>query len=338
MINSCSDLLQLLQKKEEIFQNNYLLITGKSLPFFFFQHIKKVVGEKYNIKEWLFGNDYFSINKLITLENNAFFYIPEKTIEDVSHQFGIEFVVSDETSFGLFKSNFLSIKDKKKVIFLIFIEEKFVKFFSDETLFKVDDVLNNSSGLIFEKYAQNHFDKNFFSLLSYVLKIVIHERPEFAFVEYILFLTRHALSIKKNDIKDFILTSIQDSAYPLSLSQSIFDLVTFFFQGRRDACLSAWNNLRQYYTPEFWLYFLMNQIWYAFLFVEVKERQSFETFDFFKKVNKWFMVSGQRKSCFFQKKKLQEMYIFLYQVDVSAKTHETNLLVDLTSFFLLFLK
>lgn len=338
MINNCSDLLQLLQNKEELFQNNYLLITGKSLPYFFFQHIKKVISEKHNIKEWFFGNDYFSVNKLVALEDNAFFYIAEETIEDISHQFGIEFVISDEISFLLFKSNFLSIKDKKKVIFLIFIEEKFAKFFSDETLFKVDDILNNSSGLIFEKYAQNYFDKNFFSLLSYVLKIVIHEKPEFTFVEYIFFLARHALSIKKNDIKNFILTSIQDRVYPLSSSQSIFDLVTFFFQGRRDACFSVWNNLRQCYTPEFWLHFLMNQIWYAFLLVEVKERQSLEVFDFFKKVNKWFMVSGEHKSPFFKKKKLKEMYIFLHQVDLSAKTHETNLLIDLTSFFLLFLK
>lgn len=338
MINNCSDLLQLLQNKEELFQHNYLLITGKVLPYFFFQHIKKVITEKQNIKEWLSGNDYFSVHKLVSLEDTAFFYIPDGTIEDISHQFGIEFVVSDETSFALCKSNFLSIKDKKKVIFLIFIEEKFAKFFSDETLFKVDDMLNNSSGLIFEKYAQNHFDKNFFSLLSYILKIVIHEKPEFAFIEYILFLTRHALSIKKNDIKDFVLSSIEDRVYPLSLNQSIFDLVTFFFQGRRNECLSVWNNVKQCYTAEFWLHFFMNQVWYAFLFVEVKEKQSLKTFDFFKKVNKWFMVSGEKKSPFFQKKKLKEIYIFLYQVDLSAKINETNLLVDLTSFFLLFLK
>lgn len=338
--NNCSGLLELLENKEKLFAGNYLLLTGKVFPYFLFQHIKKNIAKNKNIKEWVVGSDYFLENNVISFEDNIFFYIPtpEMTIGDLSQSFGVEMSVFDESSLAIFKKNFSVIKNNKTIFFLIFIEEKWTKLFPDELFFKVDDILTYSTALVFEKYVLNQFDKTFSSLLSYILKIVMHERPEFASIEFLFFLTRHAICLKKADVKDFVITEINDKTYPLLINYSMFDLLTLLFQGRYYECFVLWNKVKHFHPPEFWLYFLMNQVWYAFLFVESKQSASEKTYDFFKKVNKWFMVSGEKKSPFFNKKKLKDTFLFLYQVEMNAKIYETNLLADLTSFFLLFLK
>jgi hypothetical protein len=335
MISSCSDLLEVLQHKEKLFGCNYIIVTAKVFPYVFFQHLKKVIGEKRNLKEWVSADYYNNDARLVSFEDNAFFYNPEKTIEDLSLGFGVEYFVVDEKNATILKDSFLSLKKEKNLFFLIFIEEKQIKGFAQEVVYKIDEKMTKSSRLLFEKYAQSHFEKKSYSLLLYMIDIIFEERSDYAFIEIFLSLLRHGLCIKKSDVRDFIISYLDHQIYPISLHYSVFDLVTLLFQGKKKDCLMLWKLLQCSYTREFWINFLMNQLWYAFLYVESKQSASEKTYDFFKKVNKWFFLYGEKKSPLFDKKKLQEAYLFLYNVDLNAKLHETDIFVGLHSFFLL---
>jgi hypothetical protein len=334
MALSFLDLLQLIGDRERLTQNKYILLSGKAFPAFFITHLKDVLASKYSVKKWIDQEFFFEDPFNSKLEDNILFYSQEATIKNFDSCFGVSCHISNESELSFYKKKISHIKEfKENIFFIIFIDNAFIKSFQGEIIFSIDNQITRYMIPQLEQYGVQYFEKSFFSIFIYIIKFLLAKEIKNIHIEHVFYLTQYASGLKKNDIAEFVIEFFDQQVSSPFLS--LFNLATLFFQKKQSDFFFYWNQLKYSHAPEFWIYFWINQIWYAFLVLEAKEKRNTESLEIlYKKANRWFFEYGVK---IIKKQELKRVFLFLYTIEKNTKVHNTNSLIHMESFFLLFM-
>ena len=210
---------------------------------------------------------------------------------------------------------------------------------NDEDSFLVKKHLYYDISMTFEenkKYLLQNHVKNFLPeeynlFLSHFFSYYYDSIADYMTIENFFQLSVYLPTIKKNSLKDFI------DDYCLYIANthvafSLFDLVTYFFQKKTILFFQGWESFSKKMAPEFWIYFWQEQLWYASLVLLCKNEETIQIMPWIKKINRWFLKYGRDSYSY---NTLSAVSLELYKLDSLHKQHQTDLILDLTSFFFL---
>lgn len=330
MLLSTLDLLKNIYSKKDFFLKNYFFISGKNPSYAFIEHLKHIISKKKFIKKWIFfDNTVKEINFSEDIINSdLLLYSDNELLGDLYDKVGVYIIVS-EKNFSLIQEiikRFESNEFKFKTFYyLFFLSTQGIQFFSEEVIYSLDDYIMDSKKTILIEYVENFYKPEDKENIVYFLNYFYYSVSRYAYIEYLFSLFRFLPYIKKNMIKEYLLSYVESNRY-LIPTTNIFELATLFFQKKIFDFLFVWRMIEFHYSEEYWLYFWQEQLWYAFLALQNKNN----SFNFAKKVNHWFFKVGISE---YKKEKIKNAFVFLHGIDFSNKIYGINLKLNLYTFY-----
>ncbi len=325
---STFELLHDIGIKGKLFnKNNYIILSGAVFPFFFLKFLKVILSEQYLIKEWI-NFDLETMNQDVfdsLFYDNFANYQEIQTVLDYNLSFGFIVEIREKSDISLIKK---IIQNSKKKNYYIFYLSNLLQYnLKDYSYYVIDDIISEDKKIILIDFLRNNTKLEFFSEIDYIFKYFYKKIEKYIHLEFIFNLFKYITNVKKNNLGEFIDSYIISSDH-LLLSCSIFDISTYFFQKKMNMFFEKWKVIKNNYSMEFWLYFWQDQLWYAQL--ALLNKNNIQDIIFYKKVNRWFLKTGI--NCYL-KNDLLNASLRLYRLDYLYKKFQTNIDLDLESFF-----
>jgi hypothetical protein len=326
-------LLRDIESKGNLFRTHkYIFLSAKSFPYFFLLHLKKIVAQQYAISEWFFLSQMDDYQATKQADNTLFYYQDTKTMADYLEAFGYVWFLQERNEvkkvFGL-----LDDIDQGKHYYIIVINDDDSFLLKKYLYYDISMTFDGNKKYILQNYVKNFLPEEYNVFFLYFFSYYYDSVSDYMTIENFFQLSVYLPTIKKNSFKDFI----DDYCVYVAnthVNFSLFDLVTYFFQKKTTLFLQGWEAFSKKMSPEFWIFFWQQQLWYALLVLLSKNEESIQAMPWAKKVNRWFLKYGKNSYSYAT---LSTASLQLYQLDSLHKQHQTDLLLDLRSFFLLWL-
>lgn len=324
-------LLRDIESKGSLFRaHKYIIVSAKNFPYFFLLHLKKIITQQYAISEWFFLSHIDDYQATKQAENTLFYYQDTKTMADYLEAFGYVWFLQERNEVKKVLS-LLDDIDRGKHYYIIVVNDNDVFLLKKYFYYDISITFEGNKKYLLQNYVKNFLPEKYNLFLQYFFSYYYDTIADYMTIENFFQLSVYLPAIKKNSLKDFI---NDDYLYVanIDVNCSFFDLVTYFFQKKTVLFFQGWETFSKKMAPEFWIYFWQEQLWYSLLVLLCNNKENVQVMPWAKKVNRWFLKYGRNAYSYAT---VSTAALELYKLDSLHKQHQTDLILDLTSFFLL---
>jgi hypothetical protein len=317
-------LLQLILQGKLFAADNCIICAGSNFPFWFFFYSDKYLKNNYAIEKIVF----MSYVDFMALDKNPFpsFF---DDVSSVSSQKKLYVVSLQKDDLQKKASIFKKIKQKIDY-FIVYIHYSDIYLLDDVNYFNLNSKFQGVQKIYLKDYYRVISYGDGALSTSYFFDFLYDACESYCNLEFFFSLLPYILLINKK----YLTTSVKNYVSYIwldSISHSLFDLATFFFQKKQGEFFLLWNVYKYKYSVEFWLYFWSEQCMYAQLFLLLLHKKIDDHQLIHKKINRWFSKYGVKE---YTVDVINTYLLALMMIDSRYKKYQTNPLVHLDSFFL----